>query len=116
MCEQGYKKTTFDHYVFVRKFYDDDFIILLLYVDDMLIVWKSISKIDRLKNKETLVVTRTLLKGCCIHMENAKVVGTSLTTHFKLSSRHSPSNEVEKGNMSRFDVYNDMYKTRYCTC
>ncbi|RDX80024.1 hypothetical protein CR513_39480, partial [Mucuna pruriens] len=34
------------------------------------------------------------------HMENAKAMSTSLATHFKLSSRHSPSNEVEKTNMS----------------
>ena len=38
MGEQGYKKTTSDHCVFVQKFSNDDFIILLLYVDDMLIV------------------------------------------------------------------------------
>ena len=36
--EQGYKKTSSDHCVFVLKFSNDDFIILLLYVDDMLIV------------------------------------------------------------------------------
>ena len=49
MCEQGYKKITFDHCVFVKSFSKDDFIILLLYVDDMLIVGKDISRIDRLK-------------------------------------------------------------------
>ena len=42
-------KTTSDHCVFVRKFSNDDFIILLLYVDDMLIVGKNVSMIDRLK-------------------------------------------------------------------
>lgn len=35
MGEQGYRKTTFDHCVFVQKFSHDDFIILLVYVDDM---------------------------------------------------------------------------------
>ncbi|KAJ4719028.1 Retrovirus-related Pol polyprotein from transposon TNT 1-94 [Melia azedarach] len=38
MGEQGYRKTSSDHCVFIQKFSDDDFIILLLYVDDMLIV------------------------------------------------------------------------------
>ena len=38
MGEHGYNKTTSDHCVFVKKFSDEDFIILLLYVDDMLIV------------------------------------------------------------------------------
>ncbi|RDX73793.1 hypothetical protein CR513_46544, partial [Mucuna pruriens] len=47
---QAYKKTISNHYVFVRKFFDDDFIILL-YVDDMLIVRKNIFRIDRLKKQ-----------------------------------------------------------------
>ena len=47
MCEQGYRKTTSDHCVFVRKVSNDDFFILLLYVDDMLIVGKNVSRIDR---------------------------------------------------------------------
>ena len=46
MCEQGYKKTTSDLCVFVKSFSNDDFIILLLYVDDMLIVGKNVSKIN----------------------------------------------------------------------
>ena len=51
MGEQGYKKTTSDHCVFVQKFSDDDFIILLLYVDDILIVGRNVSRIDKLKKK-----------------------------------------------------------------
>ena len=51
MGEQGYKKTTSDHCVFVQKFSDDDFIILLLYVDDMLIVGRNQSRIDNLKQQ-----------------------------------------------------------------
>ena len=51
MCEQGYKKTSSDHCVFVRNFSDEDFVIMLLYVDDMLIVGKNVSKIDRLKKQ-----------------------------------------------------------------
>ena len=51
MGEQGYKKTSSVHCVFVQKFSDNDFIILLLYVDDMLIVGKNISKIDELKKE-----------------------------------------------------------------
>ena len=49
--EHVYKKTSSDHCVFVQKFTDNDFIILLLYVDDMLIVGKNTSKIDELKKK-----------------------------------------------------------------
>ena len=34
-------------------------------------------------------------------MEKAKVVSTPLATHFKLSSKQSPSNEAEKLDMQR---------------
>lgn len=47
--EHGYKRTTSDHCVFIQKFVDGDFLILLIYVDDMLIVGKDKKKIDRLK-------------------------------------------------------------------
>ncbi|GKC56778.1 putative RNA-directed DNA polymerase, partial [Tanacetum coccineum] len=47
--KQGYRKTSLDHCVLFQKFGDDDFIILLLYVDDMLIVGKNIRRIAQLK-------------------------------------------------------------------
>ena len=47
----GYKITTSDHCVFTIKFSDDDFFILLLYVDDMLIIGHDSSKIGRLKGE-----------------------------------------------------------------
>ncbi|GMJ02116.1 cysteine-rich RLK (RECEPTOR-like protein kinase) 8 [Hibiscus trionum] len=49
--EQGYKKTTSDHCVFIKRFSGDDFIILLLHVDDMLIVGRNSSRIDKLKQE-----------------------------------------------------------------
>ena len=51
MCGHDYKKTASDHCVFVKRFANNDFIILLLYVDDMLIVGKYISMINRLKKQ-----------------------------------------------------------------
>jgi hypothetical protein len=51
MVEHGYDITTCDHCVFVKKFSDGEFIILLLYMDDMLIVGHDTSKIDRLKEE-----------------------------------------------------------------
>lgn len=49
MGEQAYKKTTYDHCVFMKKFSENNFIILLLYVDDMLIVDQHASRIEKLK-------------------------------------------------------------------
>ncbi|TVU59856.1 hypothetical protein FQP86_17905, partial [Cobetia crustatorum] len=51
MLQHGYDRTESDHCVFTRKFSDGDFLVLLLYVDDMLIMGKDIKKIDRLKQE-----------------------------------------------------------------
>ena len=51
MKEQGYRKTSSYHCVFIQKISDDDFIILLLYMDDMLIVGRNTFKIDELKKE-----------------------------------------------------------------
>lgn len=49
MGQQGYKKITCSHYVFVWKFSDDDFVILLLYINDMMISGKNAHSVDNLK-------------------------------------------------------------------
>ena len=51
MIEHGYQRTTSDHCVFVKRFLDGEFIILLLYVDDMLIVGQNSDKISKLKEE-----------------------------------------------------------------
>ncbi|GAA0170423.1 hypothetical protein LIER_40958 [Lithospermum erythrorhizon] len=51
MVQHGFKRTLMDHCVFVKKLTDADFLILLLYVDDMLIVGKNIAMINDLKTK-----------------------------------------------------------------
>lgn len=51
MVNQGFSRTISDHCVFVKKVSADDFIILLLYVDDMLIVGHDASKIEKLKRE-----------------------------------------------------------------
>jgi hypothetical protein len=48
MGEQCYKRF---NCVFIQRFSDDDFVMLLLYVDDILIVSKNVSRIARLKNE-----------------------------------------------------------------
>ena len=49
MMSHGYSKTTSDHCVFIKRYSDDDFIILWLYFDDMLIIGRDVAKIDKLK-------------------------------------------------------------------
>ena len=51
MVAHGYNKTLSYHYVYVPKFDDGDFIILLLYVDNMLVVDRDMKKICMLKDE-----------------------------------------------------------------
>ena len=48
MVSQGYTRSEYDHCLYSKKL-NDIFIILVLYVDDMLIVSKSMDEINRLK-------------------------------------------------------------------
>ena len=49
MKDHKYQRTTSDHCVFIKRFAEGDFIILLLYVDDMLIIGHDTNKIANLK-------------------------------------------------------------------
>ena len=49
MVDNGFSKTQADHCVFVKKYDGGNFLILLLYVDDMLIVGQDPKKIGSLK-------------------------------------------------------------------
>ena len=49
MTDNGYHNTQADHCMFMKKFNGGDFLILLLYVDDMLIVGRDPKKIGSLK-------------------------------------------------------------------
>ena len=51
MVGHGFKKTTADQCVYVQKFPDSNFIMLLLYVDDMIIVEQCANMIRRLKGE-----------------------------------------------------------------
>ena len=131
MGEQRYNKTSSDHCVFVQKFSDNDFIILLLYVDDMLIVGKNTSKIDELKKelcksfsmkelghaKQILGMRITRLRDKRkiylsqkkyiervlerFNMKNAKPVSIPLAGHMKLSKKMCPTAREEKENMAK---------------
>ncbi|CAL9780246.1 unnamed protein product [Musa acuminata subsp. burmannicoides] len=126
-----YDRTTSDHCVFMNKFSDDDFIILLLYVDDMLIVGYDVGKIGKLKRElsksfgmKDLGSVKQILDMKILrdrkkrkiwlsqeayiekvlerfNMNKAKAVCSPLAGHFKLSSKQCPTSEKEKEEMSR---------------
>ncbi|CAN1245512.1 Retrovirus-related Pol polyprotein from transposon TNT 1-94 [Linum grandiflorum] len=131
MGEQGYNKTTSDHCVFVKKFEEDDFIILLLYVDDMLIVGRNISRINNLKKELSKsfamkdlgpasqilgmkIARDRVAKKIWLSqekyiekvlqrfsMDGAKAVSCPLANHFQLSTKQCPSTNAEKTEMDR---------------
>ena len=51
MVNNGYKRTHVDSCVYIKQFFGGKFIILLLYVDDMLIVGQDASMIKKLKKE-----------------------------------------------------------------
>lgn len=51
MERKCYGKNIVDHFVFMKKFLDDNFIIVLLYVNDMLIVVHDTKKVQSLANR-----------------------------------------------------------------
>ena len=114
MNRTGFKRCEANHYFYV-KFFDNSYIILLLYVADMLIVGSSIKEINNLKKqlskyfamkdlgaiKQILGVRiiRDKTNGTLklsqakyvkkilnrFNMNEAKLVSTPLGSHFKLS-------------------------------
>lgn len=129
MTAQEYHRTTADHCVYVKKFSEGDFIILLLYVDDMLIVGRDSMKIEKLKQelgksfamkdlgpvKQILgmKITRDRQNGKLwlsqekyiekvldrFNMSKAKEISTPLAGHFKLNINQCPLSEKEKAEM-----------------
>ena len=125
----GFSKSICAHHVFVKKFGDNNFIILLLYVDDMLIVGQDVSNIDNLKREYSksfamkdlglakqilgMKISRDKKVGKLwlsqeVYVEmvlerfnigNAKFVCSPLAGHFKLSSEYCPTTEKEKKEM-----------------
>ena len=127
----GYNRLSSDHCTYYKGFEGKDFIILLLYVDDMLVVGPNNVKIQELKaqlarefNMKDMEPANKIL-GMQIHrdrsnmkiwlsqknylrkilrrfnMQDCKPISTPIPVNFKLSSRMSPSNEAERMEMSR---------------
>ena len=121
----------------MQRFSRDDFVILLLYVEDMLIVDKNASRIDRLKKQLSEFFTMKDLRpkkqilGMRItrHVHVRKLflsqekyiemVNSPLATHFRLSTNQSLSIDKEKEEMERvsyvFAIGSLMY-VMVCNC
>ena len=125
MCRSGYTRCQSDHCCYFKRF-DKSYIILLLYVDDMLIAGADFNEIEKLKKEMSnhfamkdlaeakkilgIKIIRDKVAGTLklsqaeyvekvlkrFNMDESKAVGTPLVAHFKLSKEQSPKTGKEK--------------------
>ena len=144
MVSHEYKRTDANHCVYFRKFTDGNFIILLLYVDDMLIAGNDSKLIGKLKERlfksfdmKDLGPAKQML-GMRItrdrkakklwlsqekyvervlerfNMKDAKSVSPPLANHFKLSRSLCPTTTDEKEKMASIPYSSAVGSLMYC--
>ncbi|GKB11950.1 retrovirus-related pol polyprotein from transposon TNT 1-94 [Tanacetum coccineum] len=132
-----------DPCAYFKRFGNDDFIILLLYVDDMLVAGPNKDRINKLKaqlarefkmkdlgpankilrmqihrdrvSRKFWLSQKSYVKKILqrFNMQDCKPISTSFPTDAKLSSKMSPSSEKEKMKMSRVPYLTDKSTTGY---
>ncbi|KAE8702578.1 Cyclin-L1-1 [Hibiscus syriacus] len=130
MC-LGYNRLNADPCTYFKRFGDNDFVILMLYVDDMLVVGPNKDHIEELKaqlarefemnelgstnkilgmqihqdrsNRKIWLSQKNYLKKILsrFNMQDCKSISTPLPINFKLSSNMNPSSEEDRMEMSR---------------
>ena len=130
MSSHGFTRCQADHCCYFKKI-DNNFIILLLYVDDMLVAGSNMQEIVNLKlklskqfemkdlgaakqilgmrikrdtNSRTLLLSQDKYINKVLsrfNMQNAKVVSTPLGVHFRLSKEQSPKTEEGRAYMEK---------------
>ncbi|KAE8684911.1 Actin-depolymerizing factor 1 [Hibiscus syriacus] len=128
MSSSGFTRCQADHCCYIKRF-DNSFIILLLYVDDMLVAGSNMQEIINLKQKLSkqfamkdlgaakqilgMRIKRDTKSGTLMlsqaeyinkvlsrfNMQDAKPVSTPLGVHFRLSKDQSPKTEEERAHM-----------------
>ncbi|KAL9258780.1 Retrovirus-related Pol polyprotein from transposon TNT 1-94-like protein [Drosera capensis] len=130
MSRSGYKKSDMDPYCYTRHF-GSSYIILLLYIDDMLVAGSNMEEINRLKEQLSeefemkdlgaskqilgISISRNRSEGSLIlsqekyigkvlekvSMQDAKDTCTPLGAHFNLTKKQSPKSDEDKTAMAR---------------
>ncbi|MCO5573377.1 hypothetical protein L7F22_027146 [Adiantum nelumboides] len=95
MLSQGYKRSEFNHYLYTKQAKDGSWLILILYVDDMLTVDKHLEDISALKSKMAKSFDMKDM-GERFNMDMGKALSVPLPTYVKLSKQDYPEFEDEK--------------------
>jgi Reverse transcriptase (RNA-dependent DNA polymerase) len=131
MMSHGYQRTKADLCVYFKRLANEIFLILLLYVDDMLIAGQDAQMIDMLKKEMSksfdmkdmgqarqilgmqIICDRKIMRLWLsqekyiervlerFNMQGAKKVSCPLSNHLKLSKKLCPSTKKENDEMSR---------------
>ena len=130
MHEHGYSRCHSDHCVYFKRLDDDNYIILCLYVDDMLVARSNMDHIKGLKcqlahafamkdfgaakkilgmkicrdrKNRKLTLSQVDVEKVLHHfsMENAKVVSAPLPGHLKFTKEMCPKTQEEEDKMSK---------------
>ncbi|KAL5767309.1 hypothetical protein ACOSQ2_014092 [Xanthoceras sorbifolium] len=130
MSSSGFTRCQADHCCYIKRF-DNSFIILLLYVDNMLVAGSDMQEIMNLKRELSkqfamkdlgaakqilgMRIKRDTKSGTLLlsqaeyikkvlsrfNMQDAKPVSTPLGIHFRLSKEQSPKTEEERTHMAK---------------
>ncbi|KAE8664189.1 Detected protein of unknown function [Hibiscus syriacus] len=133
MGSSGFTRCQANHCCYIKKF-DNNFIILLLHVDDMLVAGSDMQEIINLKQKLSkqfaikdlgaakqilgMRIKRDTKPGTLMlsqaeyinkvlsrfNMQDAKPVSTPLGVHFRLSKEQSPKTEEERAHMVKWEL------------
>ncbi|KAK1581614.1 hypothetical protein Q3G72_007410 [Acer saccharum] len=100
MQQNGLFRCNADHYCYFKKV-KLSFIILLLYVDDMLVAGANLEEINDLKKQFSSEFKMKDLEYVCkvfqrFNMSDTKPVRISLASHFRLSNEQCPKTNEEK--------------------
>ena len=131
MRSQSYVRSNEDSCLYMKKCIDDSYVILILYVDDMLIAGKNKDELSKLKkilsqtfdmkdlgnakhflgmhitwDRSNGYIYLSQYEYVCkilkrFNMENAKPLGTPLSMHVKLNKDGCPKLDHEKEFMSK---------------
>ena len=142
--DHNFKKTKNDHCVFIKRYASNNFLILLLYIYNMLIVGQDRNKIAALKKdlgkcsamkdlgqKSQILgikITRDRSKKLSwpsqekyvervlerFNIHKGKLVSTPLGQHFKLRSKQSLTSEKEKEGMKTTPICISSRKSHVC--
>ena len=100
MSEQGYTRCHSDHCVYLKKKNDGSYIILLLYVDDMLVAGSNMQEINVLKRK---LENSFAMKGLGAAKQ---ILGMRITRDSKNRKLTLSQNEYIQKVLKRFNMHN----------